>query len=460
MAFALTAVRGSDSLVLTSTPYSLLRATGMGGAGVRRVTTQGPNQHGDTDKGFRLLPRSLELAIGIRASTDALLDGYRDDLMAIFKPLTDTPVQLQVTRDDATVRVLDCYVRGEIRIDLVKEHRPGHYHVATVLLYAPEAAYYGVAPGTATVTGTVNFAANWWLAGGAIGTAQVLMHGGTPGSAEAWSYTGTVSFDQGYTLAMRAGSVNPSGSPPAYMFQGSPGLSWVHHSFSRLTGTVGLYDGTPIYRLNNIPSLNGMSAGTQNYFLVNESGSEGDTLWKHPGGTIIDPSRSSLAGTAMRWRTNGWTGAIPLYALYSPPLSSAQEAALSNYMAGTAGSVSQFVNVSYAGNLPEYPVINLRGPIVSPRIINHATGDTLDFGTISISAGVTYVIDTRPEYKTVTSGTVSKLGELTASSDLATWSLVPDPAATDGINPIAMYGTGTGTATRIQIVYYNRFSSL
>ena len=464
MAFTLTATQGSDSLTLTSLPYSLLRATGMGGAAVRRVTTQGPKQHGDSDKGYRLLPRRFELQIGVKAATDALLDGYRDALVSLFKPLDDDPVQLQVTRDDGEVRALDCYLDGEIEIALVPGLRPGHYHRVTLPLVAPEPAYYGIAPGTATVTGTVNLANQWWLAGGAIGTAQVLMSGGTPGSNATWAYAGTIiGTATHYEIAIRAGSVSPAGAK-ASLFEGGIGMA----KFYRQTDTAGGDAGNPRYRFGgNSKVTNGMIAGTQNYFYVNlglfapvPDLTPGYRKWITPVGTTTIEYNSNIVGTAMRWRTDSWPGTIQLYALYSPSLNEPQRSALSVYMAGTPGTVSQVVNVPYAGDLPEYPVISIRGPLTGASIVNTATGDALDFGTIAIGAGTTYVIDTRYGAKTVLAGTANKRGELTPDSDLGTWALVPDPIAAGGTNSIAVYGTGTGTATQVSIVYYNRFASM
>src|SRR5688572_9230343 len=110
MAFTLQAIVGSSTVTLTNkSPFGLLSAKGLAGAPVRRLTAQGAAQHGDTDLGFRLRPRELELEIGFRADTDAALDAHRDTLMAIFKPLPSTPVNLRGTRDDGDIRQLDCY---------------------------------------------------------------------------------------------------------------------------------------------------------------------------------------------------------------------------------------------------------------------------------------------------------------------------------------------------------------
>src|SRR3972149_5969161 len=102
MAFGLQAIVGATTVSLSDgNPFSLVGATGMAGAAVRRVVAQGAAQHGDTDKGYRLNPRELEVTIGFQASTDAALDAHRDTLTSIFKPLTSTPAYFGVRRDAA-----------------------------------------------------------------------------------------------------------------------------------------------------------------------------------------------------------------------------------------------------------------------------------------------------------------------------------------------------------------------
>lgn len=477
MAFSLTATVGSTSITLSDrNPYCLLSATGMGAADVRRVTTRGPAQDGDTDKGYRLAPREIELVLGFQGTTDAILDGYRDTLTSFFKPLPSTPVKLKVTRDDGELRQIDCYVVGSIKIDLLKEHRPGHYHRATVRLRAPDPAWYEVAPGTASFTGTADFLANWWLAGGAIGASQVLMHGGTPALDEAWTSASSLTGSVSWTLAVRAGSVSALGSA-AYMFSKSPNTGDNSATFG-VAGTLGFGTSPPYYVIGNAtkyPSL--MSGGTSVYFYHSDPAgfpySAGLNFTFYRTTWVLDPGGgfdsygafggfdavSTVPGTTMKWRTLGWSGAVQLYALYYPGLSYSQRAALQPFMAGTAGTVANTLTIPYEGNLPEYPTLSLSGPIANAVITNTATGEVLDFTGSTINAGTTYVIDTRYGYKTVLYGTVSKRDQLSDDSDLGTWHIAPDPVATGGTNIITVNGSGNGTATALSIVYYNRFSS-
>lgn len=175
----------------------------------------------------------------------------------------------------------------------------------------------------------------------------------------------------------------------------------------------------------------------------------------------------SISGTPRRWRSDStntaasrWGGTIPLYALYNVALSQGQLAALNSYMSSEiGGSVSQLAAVPYSGDLDEFPVIQIRGPITSPTVTNTTTGEILSFGTITIGAGTTYVIDTRYGIKTVLQGATNKRGELSADSDLGTWHLAPNPVAPGGTNTIQVTGTDVGTATQINVIYYNRYLS-
>lgn len=475
MAFTLHAIVGGTTTHLSNgSPFSLLSARGLGGGPVRRVTARGPSQHGDTDLGYRLQPREVELELGFQATTDAILDGYRDTLMSIFKPLSSTPIWLRVTRDDGEGRQLDCYAVGEIKIDLVPEHRPGHYHRATVRLRASDPSYREINAGTVTVTGSASLDTNWQLAGGAIGSAQVLMSGSVPAQGEAWSYAGTIAGTGSWTLALRMGTetLATPGSGLKYAF-------YVDNSGFNTDFFFGA-DASQFFGNNQAYGPYVMAAGTNNYFVRYEY----DGFWDSAVRQGIDRNTAEssniptytpsdwagtvlLAGTARRWRSDAsnsaasrWSGTIHRYALYSPSLSYQQINALTPFLAGTVGgTIAQTLTVPYEGNLVEYPIISITGPVSSPRLTNTITGDTLDFGTIAIGAGTTYVIDTRYGYKTITAGTVNKRSELTDDSDLATWGLMPAPLAPGGTNTIVAYGSAVGTATRFEVVYYNRYSS-
>jgi hypothetical protein len=76
--------------------------------------------------------------------------------------------------------------------------------------------------------------------------------------------------------------------------------------------------------------------------------------------------------------------------------------------------------ITYDGQFPVEPIINIFGPITNPVLTQVATGKKLDFTGITIAAGDNYQIDTRYGYKTVLDGDYnSKLADLTIDSNLA-----------------------------------------
>jgi hypothetical protein len=86
----------------------------------------------------------------------------------------------------------------------------------------------------------------------------------------------------------------------------------------------------------------------------------------------------------------------------------------------------------------------------------------LDFTGVTIAGGVTYEIDLRYGRKLITDNSgVNQNAKLTEESDLATWRIVPNPEAPDGINDIRVEVAGDATlATRIRIEYYDKYPSI
>ncbi len=112
-------------------------------------------------------------------------------------------------------------------------------------------------------------------------------------------------------------------------------------------------------------------------------------------------------------------------------------------------------SIEQVGNADEYPEITIVGPITSPIISNLSYGEKLDFTGTTISAGVTWVIDTRYGYKTIIElPSTNRLDKLSQDSDLATFRL------RKGYNDIRAQGTGITSATKIQIRYYFRYTGV
>jgi len=114
-------------------------------------------------------------------------------------------------------------------------------------------------------------------------------------------------------------------------------------------------------------------------------------------------------------------------------------------------SVTNTISLTDVAAVDSFPIITLTGPINTPVITNNTTGDALSF-TMNLGSGTTYTIDTRYGYKSVIDQLgATKTGDLSSTSDLATFSLAP------GDNSISVTGTSATAATAITFQYYKYF---
>jgi hypothetical protein len=121
-------------------------------------------------------------------------------------------------------------------------------------------------------------------------------------------------------------------------------------------------------------------------------------------------------------------------------------------------SLNSSKTITYTGDFRAYPIITVYGPITSPVITNATTGDKLDFTGTTIAAGDWYEIDCRYGYKTVVDqDDANVISNLTDDSDIATFSIEPDPDATDGINTLTVTGSSVTAATNVRVAYYTRY---
>jgi hypothetical protein len=157
-----------------------------------------------------------------------------------------------------------------------------------------------------------------------------------------------------------------------------------------------------------------------------------DPTWYTPAPQVITLT-PSIAGTAF---------AIPM----AIPLTM-----------GTA-SINATTTVTYAGTWLSYPIITAIGPITGLSITNNTTGDVISLGAVAIAAGTTYIFDLRYGYKTVkTTAGVNKIADVTAASNLATFSIVPAPNASGGVNSITVTSSSSSSPAEVSLTYYTRF---
>jgi hypothetical protein len=120
-------------------PADLIALDGAGMATVRRITQRTPLQQGVTDRGFRLEPRRMTLALYINQPDELMADQMRDKLAYIFSP-TISPLKLLATRLDNTQRQIDCYVDGTL--DFPQSERLGPSQKVIVPLLCPDPTWY------------------------------------------------------------------------------------------------------------------------------------------------------------------------------------------------------------------------------------------------------------------------------------------------------------------------------
>jgi hypothetical protein len=126
-----------------------------------------------------------------------------------------------------------------------------------------------------------------------------------------------------------------------------------------------------------------------------------------------------------------------------------------------ASNISASHTISYTGTWRTYPQMRITGPITDCVVTNASTGETLDFTGTTIAAADYYDIDLRYGRKTVVdaSGT-NKVADLTESSDLATWHIGDDQEIPGGTNSISVSGTSVTGATKVEVLYYVRYTGI
>lgn len=140
-------VVGTESYSLSDrSPFDLVSATGLGLSPIRRIMQRGPQQHGETDLGYRIDSRYINLVLVAHTASKAQSDAARDLLAYIFGPRNSQPVVLRVTRDDGAVRQINCRVAGFLDFPLTRDERYGTLQRIGIQLVASEPQWYDPEP--------------------------------------------------------------------------------------------------------------------------------------------------------------------------------------------------------------------------------------------------------------------------------------------------------------------------
>lgn len=458
MALTIQVIRGATTYNISAgQPISIESVDDLGGASVRNQEEQGPFQDGSTHLDFRLESRTFMLRLNVVGGTNTALDGYRDTLNAMFKPIRGVPIILKVTRDDGEIRQLDCERTGPLTIPLKAMERAGHMHRAVVGLRAADPTFYDPTEQEQVFSGSSIL---WWTGfGTVIGTANVIEHAEYPSQGQLWANAAAIASGSAWSIFFRSGSVPYNGSLAEYVFGMTPAGSGPEFE----TASGGHF--ARASAAHAVGPAEYMSVGTANYLLTTNGGTL--TLYRNMVSIATDTTGGTTAGIpaaspgTARWRSDRsnnassrWPVALPYAAVYNIELNSTQRAALQAAAQGSAYSIP-IVN---GGDFDTYPVIEIHGPLTSPIITNTATGDVLDFSSGTVGSADVWTIDTRYGRKrAVNSAGSSVANYLSADSDLATFRLVPDPIAAGGTNVIGVGGSVVGTATAVTVSWFNRY---
>lgn len=119
--------------------YLWIADEGLGLAPLHRILERGPNQHGETDLGFRLDPRIINLVIGLFGSDDADYWDARAELIGIFTP-SRVPITLAFTLPNGAERALDVHVEKDLALPSSDRRRVAHQ--VGVQLRASDPTFY------------------------------------------------------------------------------------------------------------------------------------------------------------------------------------------------------------------------------------------------------------------------------------------------------------------------------
>lgn len=155
-------VYGGATLTITGrAPYDVISVEGIGTAPARRLVDRSPFQDGDTDVGYRVDARLINLVLLMIAPDLATADTYRDALYAYLRPLRN-PLVLRCTRDDGSIRQIQCHPVGVVDAPITEEDRQWGNQKLAVQLRAADPIWYNPAErttalGGATGSGTRGF---------------------------------------------------------------------------------------------------------------------------------------------------------------------------------------------------------------------------------------------------------------------------------------------------------------
>lgn len=139
-------IRGTTTLELHDlTTWGVVAFDGFGMSPARRITQRGPQQHGDSDVGFRLDPRTILMRVLGAGATNTAIHTAREQLIGMLRPGTDA-VKLLWTFSDGRQRQIDCHYSGQLT--LPSSEWSTYHHAMVFELRASDPTWYDPSGGS------------------------------------------------------------------------------------------------------------------------------------------------------------------------------------------------------------------------------------------------------------------------------------------------------------------------
>ena len=135
-------VAGTETSISDGTLCWYEAEDGVGMPDVERFTEHGPLQRGESDLGFRLLPRSIQLVLRV-SGDEVAQEAKRARLLRLFKPRR-APIQLRFYLASGAVRQIDVTYAGNLSFP--SKDRNGDSLKVGLTLRAADPAFYDPTP--------------------------------------------------------------------------------------------------------------------------------------------------------------------------------------------------------------------------------------------------------------------------------------------------------------------------
>lgn len=122
-----------------SSLYDYRGHDGLGMANLHRLKSRGPQQHGDSDRGFQLDPRVFRVFIGLDGESISDLYDKRAALLRLFKPM-NAALALRWYLDNGETWQIDAHYVSDM--GMPSAQRQGYYQDVIISLKAPVPTFY------------------------------------------------------------------------------------------------------------------------------------------------------------------------------------------------------------------------------------------------------------------------------------------------------------------------------